>query len=98
MLPHFKMSLPENVNPEKFVRVILTAVQNTPTLMNCDRQTLFGSAMKCAQDGLLPDGREAAFIPYGASVQYQPMVGGINKKIRNSKEIAFICADVVYTE
>lgn len=89
MSPQFQMALPENVTPEKFLRVLLTAVQTTPAFMKCDRTSLFSAAMKCAADGLLPDGREAALIPYGNIVQYQPMVGGIYKNLR-------VCADLVY--
>ena len=44
MLPQFKLALPQNVTPEKFVRVILTALQNSPDLMNCDRQSLYSAA------------------------------------------------------
>jgi len=100
MVPQFKMALPQNVTPEKFIRVTLTAIQNSPDLLNCDRQSLFSSAMKCAADGLLPDGREAAFVKYntkqGPKAQYLPMVGGIYKKIRNSGEISSITAQIIY--
>ena len=96
MLPTFKMALPINVTPEKFLRILLNTVLMNPKFLECDRQSLFAAASKCAADGLFPDGREAAMIPYGREVQYQPMVGGIFKKIRNSGEIALLCADLVY--
>jgi recombination protein RecT len=65
----------------------MTAVQNNPVLLSKDRKSLFLSAVKCASDGLLPDGREAALVPYKDQVQYLPMVAGIRKKVRNSGEI-----------
>lgn len=89
-------SLPPNVDPKKFVRIVLNTVMSNPDFLKCDRKSLFAAASKCAADGLFPDNREATMIPYGNTVQYQPMIGGIYKKIRNSGEIAILCADLVY--
>ena len=96
MRPQFQMALPPHVNVEKFVRVVATAVQQSPDLLNCDKKSLYGAAMRCAQDGLLPDGREAALTKFGDKVQYMPMVGGILKKVRNSGDLLTISANVVY--
>lgn len=98
--PELKMILPEHVTPEKFVRVILNAVQQTPALLEADRPSLFSACMKAAQDGLLVDGREAAIVVYkdksGAKIaQYQPMRAGIMKKVRNSGEISTWSVQVV---
>jgi recombination protein RecT len=89
MEEQFKFALPAHIPPARFTRVVMTAVQNNQKLLLCDRVSLFNSCMKCAQDGLLPDGREAALVPFqeeGASnqVQYLPMIAGIRKKVRNS--------------
>lgn len=96
MRSQFALALPEHVSPEKFVRVVMTAVQSDPKLLQADRQTLFGAAMKCAQDGLLPDGRDAALVCYGTSVSYLPMIAGILSKVRRSGELKSITAHVVY--
>lgn len=96
MSDQFKMALPAQVTPEKFIRVVMTAIQNDQKLLNADRRSLYGAAMKSAQDGLLPDGREAAFVIFGDQVSYMPMVGGILKKVRNSGELASLSANVVY--
>ncbi len=96
MEPEFKKTLPAHVPPEKFVRVCVTAAQNNPDLLTADRTTLYGACMKCATDGLLPDGREAALVIFGGKVQYMPMVAGILKKVRNSGELASIAAHVVH--
>jgi len=37
--------------------------------MNADRRSLFESAMKAAQDGLLPDGRDGALVIFNKSVK-----------------------------
>jgi len=96
MAPQFALALPPHVPAERFVRVVMTAVQSNPDLLEKDRQSLFESAMKCAQDGLLPDGREAALVIHGAKVTYMPMVAGILSKVRRSGELRSISAHVVY--
>jgi recombination protein RecT len=95
MEDQFKAALPAHIPVERFARIVMTAVQNNPELIECDRRSLWNSAMKAAQDGLLPDGREGAMVvrrdkksPTGKSVNWQPMIAGIRKKARNSGEIA----------
>lgn len=95
MSGQFKAALPAHIPVERFCRVLMTALQQNPDLVKCSRRSLWNAAMKCAQDGLLPDGREAALIPYGDEVQYIPMIAGIRKKVRNSGEIATWDAQVV---
>ena len=93
----FRMALPAHMPAERFVRVVMTAVSaNTDLLTKCNRQSLFAAAMKAAQDGLLPDGRDAALVPFKGQVQYMPMIGGILKKIRNSGQLKSIRANVAY--
>jgi recombination protein RecT len=105
----FKMALPAHIPLERFVRVVMTALQNNPKLMACSKQSVFNAAVRCATDGLLPDGREAAIVPFGEEDEeqtgrrsradlagYMPMVYGIRKKIRNSGEIKDLHAHAVY--
>ena len=96
LAPQFKAALPPHIPVERFVRIVLTAVNSTPALQSADRRSLFEAAMKCAADGLVPDGRDAAFVIYGAKVVYMPMVWGIVKKVRNSGELAEITSHVVH--
>lgn len=90
--------LPPQITIDKFVRVVVTACQMMPELMTCERRSLLASTMKCATDGLIPDGREAAIIPFGGKAQYLPMVGGLLKKIRQSGELLSISANAVYSK
>lgn len=102
------VALPPHIPVERFMRVVMTAVGGNADLMNADRRSLFESAMKAAQDGLLPDGRDGALVIFNAKVkeggkdvsikkvQWMPMVGGILKKIRNSGELLSLSAYVVY--
>jgi recombination protein RecT len=106
----FKMALPAHISVEKFQRTILTAVQNDPQLLDADRGSLLLACMRCAQDGLLPDKREAALVIFKENknvngqwqtkllVQYMPMVYGLRKKILQSGDIADITTNVVYIQ
>jgi recombination protein RecT len=93
MSEQFKFALPAHIPVERFVRVVMTAVQRNPKLLRCTRQSFFNACMSAASDGLLPDGREGAIVPYGddeaggsksENAQWLPMVAGIRKKVRNS--------------
>lgn len=100
----FSNALPAHIPTERFVRVVMTAVQNNPKLLKCTRQSLFNACMRAAQDGLLPDGREGAIVPFGDNedgrkaadtASWMPMIYGIRKKARNSGEIAdWFCENV----
>jgi recombination protein RecT len=96
MTPQFAAALPKHVSPERFVRVLMTAVQTTPALLNADRRTLFASAMKASQMGLLPDGREGAIVTFKDQCQFMPMVAGVMKMVRNSGEISTWSVQAVY--
>jgi len=95
MQPQFKAALPKHVDPERFTRVVMTAVQQNPSLLDADRRSLFGAAMRAAQDGLLADGREGAIVTFKNTAQWMPMVAGIMKKVRNSGEISTWSVQVV---
>ena len=98
MAPQFKAALPAHVSVEKFTRVASTAIQNTPDLLQVDRASLFSACVRLAQDGLLPDGREAAIVKFGDKAQAMPMIAGVLKKIRQSGDVAKVSAQVVYSE
>ncbi len=101
MSDEFKAALPAQIPVERFARVLMTAVQNNPELLyEVERRSLWNAAMRAAQDGLLPDGREGAIVvrrdrQRGKVANWQPMIAGIRKKARNSGEIAAWDAHVV---
>lgn len=105
----FKMVLPSHITVDKFQRTIATAALANPQLLQCERQSLLLAAMKLAQDGLLPDGREAALVPFknrvkgddgqfhdAWQVQAMPMAWGLRKKILQSGQIVSLETGVVY--
>jgi recombination protein RecT len=85
-----------NAEVERFTRVALTALQLTPDLVTVkDRGSIMLSLSRCAADGLLPDGREAALVKVGDKVAYWPMIGGVRKM---AAEYGFsLVANVVYS-
>lgn len=97
--------LPPHINADKFIRTVMTAVTQTPDLLQVDRRTLFNACVKCATDGLIPDGREAALVVFNVkdkngggwvkSAQYMPMVRGLIKLARQSGEISTLSAHIV---
>lgn len=91
-----KSALPPHIKPERFIAAVMTAVQINPDLMACDRRSLFIACMRCAQDGLLPDGTDAAIVPYKDKAQYMPMYQGLLRKFRNSGQFKWITAGIAY--
>jgi len=103
MKPHFQQALPPDVSVDQFTRVVLTALQQNQDLMGVDdKQSLYNSCVKAAQDGLLPDGREGALVIFNKKdgnnwkkgVQWMPMVNGLVK--RAAKSGIVLDAHVVY--
>jgi recombination protein RecT len=74
--------------------VLVTALNQNKDLSRCDRHSLFLAAVKCAQDGLYPDGREAALVPFKDTVQYMPMVTGLRRLM--ASEVIVATTEVVY--
>lgn len=101
----FLAALPAHMPVERFMRVVMTAIQRTPDLANADRASLFNASLLAAQDGLLPDGRDGALVIYKtrlkgsdewvSAVQWMPMIAGVLKKARNSGELSSVEAHIV---
>jgi len=96
MADKFTEALPRQMDVNKFISVAKLTLNKNPRLLQADKQSLMQTFMKAAQDGLYLDGREAAAVQYGQSVQYIPMVEGIIKVLHNSGLIKTISAEVVY--
>lgn len=100
--PHLANALPSGIAVDRFVRIVQTAVQLQPELLECDRRSLFLACLRAANDGLMPDGREGAFVVYRdkkrqiTTASWLPMYQGLLKKVRNTGELVSISANVVY--
>lgn len=96
MEPDLAKILPKNISAEKFVRVAMTAIINTPSLLEADRRSLYQACAAAAADGLMPDSKEGVIVPFKGKARWMPMVTGIMKRVRNSGEIGDIDAQVVH--
>lgn len=75
-------ALPMNVSVERFTRTAKLALQLNPDLIDVpDKQSIFMALVRCAADGLIPDGRQAALVKTRVkgkdTVSYWQMVGGL---------------------
>lgn len=91
----FKAVMPTQQHVDRFIRVVMTAAQQNTKLVDADRASFYAACMKAAQDGLMPDGKEAVLKIYSMkkgseyvdAVGYEPMVEGLLKKLRLSGEV-----------
>lgn len=88
--------LPSNVSFEAFRNAAVVAITDNPAILQCGRESVFKAIRRLAAAGLVPDGREAAIVPFKGQAQAMPMVAGLIKVARNSAEITSIWSDVVY--
>lgn len=96
--------LPAQVTTEQFIRTAATAMIENPDLQVADKKSLILALTRCAKDGLMPDGREAALVVRNTKVDgsyikkavYMPMVDGVMKRARQSGQVTNIVSKVVY--
>ncbi|MEX9875769.1 recombinase RecT [Providencia rettgeri] len=96
--------LPAQVTTEQFIRTAATAMIENPDLQAADKKSLILALTRCAKDGLMPDGREAALVVRSTKVNnsyikkavYMPMVDGVMKRARQSGQVTNIVSKVVY--
>lgn len=75
MADKWRQSLPAHIPVERFKRVVMTAIQRNPALLNADRYSLWTSSTQAANDGLLPDGREGALVIFRNKVKVKDKSG-----------------------
>jgi recombination protein RecT len=100
---HLAAALPAGIPVSYMIRVVLTAVQRTPRLLECHPLTLLGAVFQAAQLGLVPDGvlGQAYLVPFKNTkkgrleVQFQPGYRGLMTLARRSGDVSTIDAEVV---
>lgn len=85
-----------NIDPKLFIETCRRAIMRDAELMDCDPASFIQSALNCAGDGLIPDGRKAAFVRFKRIVQYVPMYQGLLEIAYRSRLFQSIEAQVVY--
>jgi recombination protein RecT len=91
-----ELALPSTVSVDAFRNAAIVAVQDNPAILQCDGGSVMKAIRTLAGAGLVPDGREAAIVPFKGKAQAMPMVAGLVKVARNSGKIISLWADVVY--
>jgi phage RecT family recombinase len=102
--PQIESILPAHITIERFMQVANVSVLNNKEIFQCQPDSIISAMLACASDGLMPDGREAALLPFNAKegnnwvkkAKYLPMVDGVLKRIRMSGYVDNVVAKVVY--
>src|SRR3954453_7102800 len=63
-LEQIEYALPPTVTKQRFLRATVTALLTNPDIGEATDISIFRALLRCAQDGLLPDGRQAAIAVY----------------------------------
>ncbi len=92
-------ALPKVMTPERFSRIAMTAITQTPKLQSCTPQSFIGAMLTAAQLGLEPNTPlgQAYLIPYGSQCQFQIGYKGLLDLAHRSGELKTIEAHVVYS-
>lgn len=91
-----ELALPSNVSVDSFRNAAIVAFQDNPEIARCDTPSVMKSLRTIAAAGLVPDGREAAIVPFSGKAQAMPMVFGLIKMARRSGDVSDIRAHIVY--
>ncbi len=98
MKPQLAAALPARLPVDRLLRVVVTGLQSTPALLDCDRASLYRAVMTCAQLGLEPDGAlgQAWLVPSQGKVQLVPGYLGLIALARDSGQILSVNAQAVH--
>ena len=95
MAPAIEKALPTVITPERFTRMVLTAISTTPKLAECDQITFLAAMMNAAQLGLEPNTPlgQAYLLPYknkGKDARFNDFTGLV------SGDVVTVQAQIVY--
>ena len=100
--PEIKRALPSVLTPERFTRMALSALNNTPKLAECSQMSFLAALMNAAQLGLEPNTPlgQAYLIPYQnkgkLECQFQIGYKGIIELVYRNPLVQTIQAQAVY--
>ena len=70
--------------PEAYARVAINALVLNPSIVECSTKSIDAAFLRCMNAGLIPDGREAAIVPFKKTATFIPMVEGRVKLARQA--------------
>lgn len=65
------------IDPDVFAGVVREAVLMSPNIIDCTNKSLAVAFRQACRDGLVPDNRQAAIIPYKREAKFLPMKEGL---------------------
>ena len=78
-------ALPKHLNPDRMLRLAVTAFSTTPALRKCTGQSILGSIVVASQIGLEPGvAGQGYLIPYGSTCTFVPGWQGLVGLLNNS--------------
>lgn len=95
-------ALPSVMTPERFTRMVLSAISTNPALASCTPKSFLGAMMQAAQLGLEPNTPlgQAYILPYKnkgvLEAQFQLGYKGLIDLVYRSGEVEVVQAHVVY--
>lgn len=102
MAPAIQKALPSVITPERFTRMVLSALSSTPKLAECSPQSFLAAMMTAAQLGVEPNTAlgQAYLLPYRnhgqMECQFQLGYKGLIDLAYRSGEVSVIQAHTVY--
>lgn len=102
MAPAIQKALPSVITPERFTRMVLSALSATPKLAECSPQSFLAAMMTAAQLGVEPNTAlgQAYLLPYrnhgNMECQFQLGYKGLIDLAYRSGEVSVIQAHTVY--
>lgn len=98
MEPQIRKALPSVITPERFTRMVLTALSSSPKLQACTPMSFMGAMMQAAQLGVEPNTPlgQAYLIPYAGVCQFQLGYKGLIDLAYRSGEVSSIQAHEVH--
>jgi recombination protein RecT len=100
--PEIKKALPSVITPERFTRMALSSLNNTPKLAECSQMSFLAALMSAAQLGLEPNTSlgQAYLIPYNnkgkLECQFQLGYKGMIDLVYRNDQVQTIQAQTVY--
>jgi recombination protein RecT len=90
-------ALPKGLTADRMVRVVLTAINRQPKLLECTKESMWQSVLDCASLGLFPDALGRAYlVPYGPKCQLIIGYKGLIDLMYRSDRISMIQTGVVH--
>ena len=70
---------------EAYARAVLNAMVQTPSLADCDVESLKQSLLSAMNLGLVPDGKEAVIVPFKGKATLIPCIKGMIKLVQQAR-------------